>query len=136
MTADKGGSILISGSEVTLEHNMFTDNRASIGGALAFLCQQFNGCTLTLTNNTFEGNAANEGGALHYNMVRPHGLDNNKYERNTAEYGERYSSFPTFIEFSDSQSLKEIASGQRLPTSLEFRILDFDKQIISNDNKT
>ena len=95
---------------------MFFENRASTGGALAFHCKQFNGCSLTLDNNTFEGNAANEGGALQYNMVRPQGLDKNNFKSNTAEYGENYSSYAAFIEFTGGQNLKAIASGQKLPT--------------------
>ena len=55
-TAEQGGAILISNAEATVEKNFFSENMATKGGALAFLCDARLSCSLSLTNNTFEAN--------------------------------------------------------------------------------
>ena len=132
--AETGGAILIINSEATVEKNLLLENLANKGGALAFQCAQYDGCSLSLLNNTFQANNATEGVAVHYNMIRPSGLKDNNYVNNIAEYGQNYASFPAFIETPDDSVFKDIASGQQLQTTLVFRLLDFDRQVIINDN--
>ena len=84
--------------------------------------------------NTFSGNQALEGGALHYNMIRPNGMFSNAFEGNTAAYGDNFSSFAAYIKTPQQNMFEGLASGQRLIPSLEFHLLDFDNQVIRNDN--
>ena len=53
-----------------------------------------------------------------------------------ASYGENISSFPAFIELSNPESIRNIASGQKISHPIKFVFLDFDKNIIKNDNSS
>ena len=133
---ENGGAILIKNSVATMLNNTLRNNKAEKGGALEFECDDSVDCSLELNTNTFEGNEADEGGALHYNMIRPSGMTENTYIQNKAQYGADFASFPAFIELPNSQLLIDLASGQMLPYSLIFNLLDYDKQRIENDNSS
>ena len=60
------------------------------------------------------------------------------FENNTAQYGSNIASYPIKIALVDSQSdsifLTDIASGQVYNSTLEFKLVDHDDQIITIDN--
>ena len=67
-------------------------------------------------------------------MIRPVGIKENTFKGNKADYGENFASFPAYIKAPDALQMESVASGQSLPFSLAFTLLDFDKQVIINDN--
>ena len=84
----------------------------------------------------FERNTALEGGAIHYNMFRPQIGTSNSFVQNYATYGKDWSSYPAYLELPSEDALNNVASGQKLPNQITFRILDFDRQVINNDNSS
>ena len=67
-------------------------------------------------------------------MIRPIGLKENTFVGNKAQYGADYASFPAYLETPSTDLLMNIASGQQLPYPLIFRLMDFDRQVVTNDN--
>ena len=78
-----------------------------------------------------------KGGAMYYNLYRPE-LENNTYNNNIAQYGNDIASYPIKIKFTNTSSdlivLDNIASGQVISPSLNFELVDHDKQVILTDS--
>ena len=134
LASDIGGAIYTSNSNGTLNGNTFMRNTANLGGAFAFSCDMNQICQANLDENTFTRNTAVEGGAIHYDLFKPHISTTNVLTANIADYGEDYSSYPAYLEFPDASLLTGIASGQTIPHTLAFRVLDFDRQVMNMDN--
>ena len=111
---------------------MFENNEGSeVGGALSFECQSSLFCTSTLINVTFEKNKAiNRGGAIYYDLYRPT-MENITYIDNEAEYGPNIASYPVKISPTTpgEEILEGIVSGQTVPQTLTFSLMDHDDQI-------
>ena len=123
-------------SNASLITNSFISNRASLkGGAIALSCDIDETCSTSISLSNFTNNSASEGGALRYDRIPP-SLSNNRFTRNVASYGQNISSFPAFIELADPEAIKSIASGQQITHPIKFYFLDFDREIITNDNSS
>jgi hypothetical protein len=81
--------------------------------------------------------ATTKGGAIYYNLYRPT-MTNVTFLFNSAPYGNNIASYPVKIVDAISLStdiiLTGIASGQIIPTEIQFMVVDIDNQISSVSN--
>ena len=134
-----GGALYIYRSNVTVSDSTFTNNTASKGGAVQIDCSLTRQCTNTITNSTFTDNSAKiQGGAINYNM-NPPVMSLNSFSNNSAVYGDNIASYPVKIVQTDSGDsnihIEGAASGLKHTDTLSFEIIDFEGQVVNNENK-
>ena len=115
------------------------NNTATKGGAIQIDCSLTRQCANTITNCTFTDNSAGiQGGAINYNM-NPPVMSLNNFNNNSAVYGDNIASYPVKIVQADSGDsnihIEGAASGLKHTDTLSFEIIDFEGQVVNNENK-
>ena len=133
----KGGALLLTNSNFTIESSLFFSNTAKYGAAIYISCQLSPICVASILNTTFANNVAQiSGGGVMYDLHRPI-FSNMFFDSNSALYGPNIASYAIKVKVDNSSEnsviMSNAVSGQ---TSQEFTfsILDYDNQIINLDS--
>ncbi|CAI2373860.1 unnamed protein product [Moneuplotes crassus] len=135
-----GGALHITNSDVTLSNNIFRQNTAHDGGAIAFTCTSTSLCSLAIPSSIFElNNATERGGSVYYDYKRPTFGQGIKYFKNSAQYGKNIASYAVKIVFegtpSDVMKLEDLAPGITYDETLKFAVKDYDDQVMVLDSQ-
>ena len=133
----KGGALLLTNSNFTIESSLFYSNTAKYGAAIYISCQLSPVCVASILNTTFANNVAQiSGGGVMYDLHRPT-FSNIFFDSNSALYGPNIASYAIKVKIGNSSensvTISNAVSGQ---TSQEFTfsILDYDNQVMNQDS--
>lgn len=121
-------------SDLTITGSSFVSNKAKQGSALSTTCSE--SCNVNIESSTFSNNMATEqGGAIQYQSFRPT-MTSLTFTGNSAPYGPDISSYPTKFSLDSSQNMKleEVVSGQTSKKDISLALLDYDDQVLVNDD--
>jgi len=131
-----GGSIKAYETNLTVHSSYFSDNTATSGGAIAFLCSLNRHCLFEAGNNTFSSNSASlRGGAIYFNWLPPVISSQNFYSNNTAPYGQDLASYPYDLVVTREDN-EVAASGQPFKDSFRVALLDIYGKEVAIDNSS
>ena len=136
-TTIKGGAILFTNTNFTINSSVFSNNIA-IYGAGIFISWQLNSiCLTSILNTTFSDNVAQiSGGAIMYDLFRPT-LSSLIFSNNSAQYGPNIASYAIKIKIGETNqntlTINNAISGKSSQIFI-FNILDFDDQVIKLDS--
>jgi hypothetical protein len=141
----EGGALKLSVKNALVSESVFLNNTSETdGGGISTLCERVS-CNYTFTHNNFTLNSAkHNGGAI--NWLSQPSLTNNSFTNNTAAYGPDLASFgvalKNLINYTEGRLLVVsdqpivIASGQRIPASLDIGLTDHYGQLVKTDNSS
>lgn len=132
-TIHKGGALLSIDSNLKAEDSIFTNNKATEGGALELECM-FD-CEFELTDVTFSDNEALvQGGAFSYTKQRPT-MSGVTFSNNKAGYGPNIGSYPVNYKMAAKTDLSfsNVGSGSKMD-EFSLELLDYDGHIVTIQN--
>ena len=135
----KGGALLLTNSNFTIESSLFYSNTAKYGAAIYISCQLIPICVASILNTTFANNVAQiSGGGIMYDLHRPT-FSNMFFDSNSALYGPNIASYAIKVRIGNSSensvTMINAVSGQT-NQEFTFNILDYDNQVIKLDSNS
>jgi len=129
-----GGALRLARTNSTILNTSFIDNKAEAGAGISIEWSFSSQWSNSFRNNTFKNNQATlKGGGIYYNLNRP-SISHWSFENNSAQYGHDIASYPVKIVKSETSTnkivLDEVVSGLEYETILEFRLVDYDEQLL------
>jgi hypothetical protein len=141
----EGGALKLSVRSALVSESVFLNNTSETdGGGISALCARVS-CNYTFTHNNFTLNSAkHNGGAINW-LSQPI-LINNSFTNNSAAYGPDLASFGVALSIIDSyaegklskeiEQPVQVASGQKIPTSLRVGLVDHYDKLVKTDNSS